>query len=341
MRKSLWLVLCLVCTFATDAHAGKKKTLDNARILFKEGTKHFKNGEYAEAAESFRAAHRAKPNWKLLYNIAQSEAAAKRHGMALTAFERYLALGGDDVVEARQDEVEKEIARLKKMVGYVSVEAPEGAAIFVDGVECGLAPIAGGIPVSGSVVHFVKVMLPTGEELPEKKVSLVSGNKINISFIEKKEAPPAPLAAPPPETTEDKQEPAEPLMVEPSKEEEEKGSRMSPLELAGWIAVGTGGAMLITAGVTGGLAIKENNYIEDHCPDGCYEADHDRIDKRDMLAMTTDVLIGVGSVVAATGAGLLIFSFIKNKKERESENTVWVRPVLNPQVAGASLEVRF
>lgn len=140
MRRCIWMVLCLVCVFAFQVQAGgKKKNLDNARGLFREGAAFFKKSEYSKAAESFRAAYKMRPNWKVLYNIAQSEAAAKRHGLALTAFERYLALGGDDVVEARQKEVEKEIERLKKMVGYVTVEAPEGATILVDGVEYGVA----------------------------------------------------------------------------------------------------------------------------------------------------------------------------------------------------------
>ena len=342
MRRSIWLVPCMVCLLATPVQAdGKKKNLDGARTLFREGAALFKKAEYSKAAESFRAAYKMKPNWKILYNIAQSEAASKRHGLALTAFERYLALGGDDVVEARQREVEKEIARLKKMVGYVTVEAPEGAMIIVDDVEYGVAPIAGGIPVAGSVVHIVDVLLPNGEKLPFKKVSLVSGNKVNVSFIEKedeKEDEVAPTPASEAETG-DTETPPETMIVEP--EEEDEGLRLGPLALAGWITAGTGAAMLIAASVTGGLAIKENKKIEKNCPDGCYEPYHDSIEKRDMLAITTDTLLGVGGVAVAAGAGLLIFDYLRNKKEREEAQAFLFAPVLSRQVAGASLEVRF
>lgn len=334
MRRSVWLALCLVCVFTLQVQAsGKKKNLDNARSLFREGAAFFKKNEYSKAAESFRAAYKMKPNWKILYNIAQSEAAAKRHGLALSAFERYLSLGGDDVVDARQNEVEKEIERLKKMVGYVTVEAPEGATIIVDNVAFGVAPIAGGIPVAGSVVHIVDVLLSNGEKLPFKKVSLVSGNTVSISFIEKEEPSHITPVSSQPNTS------PEQMIVEPKQEDD--SFQLSTLALAGWITAGTGAAMLIASSVTGALAIKENNKIEKNCSDGCYEPYHNSVEKRDMLAITTDTLLVVGGVAAAAGAGLLIFDYVRNKKEREKDQTVLFQPVINRQVAGASLEVRF
>ena len=342
MQKGSWLVFCLICSFSIHAHAEKKRDLNDARSQFKKGTIHFKNEEYAEAADAFRDAYKLRPNWKVLYNIAQSEAAAKRHGRALTAFERYLALGGDDVVETRREEVEKEIERLKKMVGYVAVEAPEGATIVIDGVEYGVAPIVGGIPVAGSVVHIVEVMMPSGEKPPFKKVSLVSGNNISVSFIEEKEASPEPPAAAPTEIVDKEDvgqsEPSESII---EAQVPEKRSLVSPLVLAGWISVGTGAGMLIAAGITGGLALKKNSIIEDNCPDGCYEPYHDAVDKRNMLAITTDTLLGVGGAVTAVGAGLLIVHFVKNKKERRNEQTVLLQPMVNHQVIGAFLDMRF
>ncbi len=348
MRKSLGPVFCLVCiwtfmsAFVTESQAGDKKDLDNARPLFKQGTVYFKKAAYSEAAESFRAAYKTKPNWKILYNLAQSEAAAKRHGLALTAFERYLALGGDDVAETRQDEVEKEIARLKKMVGYVSVDAPEGATIIVDGVECGVAPIVGGIPVAGSLVHIVDLLMPDGEKLPLKKVSLVSGNKIKISFLSEEEKP-ASGPVPGPVSDDDaagqqQRDGVEPLKVKPATEDKRK---MTSLELAGWITAGVGGAMLIGAGVTGGLTLSTQNQIDEKCPEGCYEPDHHLVDKRNNLALTTDALFGVGGAVTAAGAGIVIYNLIKKKKERPDAQAFLFQPIFSPEVAGAAVKVRF
>ena len=58
-----------------------------AKALYKEGALHFEAGRFEEASKAFRAAYEAKPSWKLQYNIGQSEAAARRYGQALDAFD--------------------------------------------------------------------------------------------------------------------------------------------------------------------------------------------------------------------------------------------------------------
>ena len=60
---------------------------DEAAKMFDQGKKHFNEGAFVQAAGAFRKANELRPNWKLLFNIAQSEAAAKRYGLALEAFE--------------------------------------------------------------------------------------------------------------------------------------------------------------------------------------------------------------------------------------------------------------
>jgi hypothetical protein len=349
IQKIILVLSCLAIVSAStgiaSAQAKKKdKNLDAAREFFEKGNQQFKKEQYAEAADSFRAAYKTAPNWKILYNIAQSEAAAKHHGLALTAFERYLALGGDDINKQRSDEVESEITRLKKIVGYVTVEAPEGSTIIVDGVEYGVAPIEGGIPVSGSVVHIFEVVMPDGTKLPFKKVNLVSGNNVMISFIEKEpEKEPSDNG----ETTPTKEE-AQPLpadeqpkppVVEP--ETKEKKSKITPLEIGGWVSFGIGAGMLAGAGATGGLAMAADSDIQDTCPEGCYESNYGLVDKRDNLALATNVLLGVGGTAAAVGIGLVIYSRIKSKKERKDEKAILIQPILNHQTAGAFLEVRF
>jgi Flp pilus assembly protein TadD len=51
---------------------------DDAKRAYEEGVSHFESGRFPEAADAFRKAYELKPIWKLLYNIGQSEAAAKR-----------------------------------------------------------------------------------------------------------------------------------------------------------------------------------------------------------------------------------------------------------------------
>ncbi len=333
--------VCLEVMGSSVVHAegdeSGEANLSAAREKFYQGNTLFEERQYTEAADAFRAANKIKPNWKLWYNIAQSEAAAKRHGFALTAFERYLSLGGDDIDATRQKEVTEEISRLKKMVGYVSIEAPEGAMIVLDDVECGTAPLAGGIPVAGSVVHAVEVTLVNGETLPSQKVSLVSGNTIDVSFLPKETSPDS-MAS---KQSGEFKEPAEPASAE-SIPRGADDTRLKRLKHIGWALSGVGAAVLVGAAVTGGLALSTQKEIDEKCPgEGCYESDYHLVNERDNLALTTDVLLGVGGTIFAVGAGFLIYSFSKGRKERGSDQIVFVQPMVNVDIVGASVELRF
>ena len=74
-----------------------------AKAEFSRGVELYNSGSYKEAAKAFRRANELKPSWSLLYNIAQSEAAAKNYGPAYEAFEEYLAKGGDDLTDERRE----------------------------------------------------------------------------------------------------------------------------------------------------------------------------------------------------------------------------------------------
>jgi len=143
---------------------------DDARQLYEQATDFFEAGDYEAAARTFRDAWTIKPTWKLLYNIGQSEAAAKRYGHALVAFESYLVEGGDEIQEERREEVLKEISRIRPLVGLLEIAAPDGAEILVDGEPAGLAPLSGPLRLAARR-HEVKVVLD-GETLLEKQVDI-------------------------------------------------------------------------------------------------------------------------------------------------------------------------
>ena len=90
MRRKYSLILCcLGFVFTTQVDAGEsnsdEENLETARKLFHIGTTRFQEARYVEAAEAFREAYELKPNWKLLYNLAQSEAASKRQAALAAA----------------------------------------------------------------------------------------------------------------------------------------------------------------------------------------------------------------------------------------------------------------
>ncbi len=283
----------LVLLFAVcSAHAGGDEAA--AKAAFGEGKAAFADERFTEAADGFREAYRLKPSWKLLYNIGQAEVAGKRYGPALEVFERYLAEGGDEVSRDRQQEINKEIERLRGMVGFLKVTAPKGAVVIVDGVERGTSPLHGDLEVAASVLHTVTARL-NGEIVAEETVKVGGGRTASVELLP--EAPEEISPSSPP-TVSASSTPSTPSITSTSP---------SPLKTWGWVSVGIGGALLVGGGITGGLALAKNGDLENACEaDGCYSSEYDSMDRRDGLATASTVLIISGGVFAATGIVLLI-----------------------------------
>jgi hypothetical protein len=319
MRALLGVLIGCVA-LAGEPGAAAAQEDDPARDAFDEGVAHFEADEHEAALEAFNRANELHPSWKLLYNIGQCEAALRQFGLALTHFERYLSEGGDEVSPERRDEVLAEVERLRKMVGSIDLEAPAGAVILIDGVERGTAPLTGRLRVSASVEHVIEVR-SENEQLLERTVTVGGGETIEIRVDAAGEATAAAGDAP----TSDP-----PAADEP-------GGETSGLKIGGWITLGLGAAIAAGGGVTGGLALKTNSELGERCTDNvCEPADQDEIDKRDALAMTSNVLLGVGAAAVVAGVLMLVLG-----GDGETEAEVALRPVLAPELTGVAAEWRF
>jgi hypothetical protein len=317
MRVLLLLTLSALFLAPALPADADKKTDKAARKAFKQGVKFFEAGQFDEAVESFREAYELQPAWKLLYNIGQGEAAAKRHGLALESFAQYLSEGGDALTPKRREEVLSEVKRLRDMAGSLEIEAPDGAEVHVDGKPRGTTPLPGRIRVSAGVDHEVVLIL--GDDILLSKVVRVGGGESQLVTT----TPEAPTVAPVPG-------------IPPPAGKQDDGP--SPVATTGWVVAGVGAAVLVAGGVTGGVALSKNKDIEDNCPGGdCEPAYHDDVDSRDALATTSTVLIGVGA--AAVVAGVLMLTVFDSDEDPSAE--VALLPVLGPETAGAALEWRF
>ncbi len=294
---------------------------DDAKVEYDKGVAAFTGERYKEAAQAFRKAHELKPSWKLFFNIGQSEAAAKRSGLALEAFESYLAQGGDDVPEARREEVLVEVERLRKMVGMAEIRAPEGAAVFVDGVDRGAAPLLGKLPVAAGIKHTAWAVID-GSTLPQKAFKVTGGDTVTVDLGAKVGKGSEPVDP-------------DPEPIDPG--EPDEGS--SGMVKIGWVAVGVGGALLIGGAITGGMALNLDGDLDNDCEDEhCFGDRQPDIDKLNTLSLTTDILIGVGAAAAVTGVVLLI---VGHKKKGENEEPVALAPAFAPGFAGAVIQGRF
>jgi len=332
----------------------------SAQSLYKAGVKAFKEGKYLEASAAFRKANEAKPSWKLQYNIGQCEAAAKRHGLALSAFEVYLSRGGDDIPADRRDEVLAEVERLRKMVGRVQVMAPEGALVFMDGVKQGTAPLLGKIPVAASVDHEIWAV-QNRTELKRRKFRVSGGDTVTIDINPQAGAASPPIPAPKLSPAADPEKPLTsgassdgPSPASPATETDPlpdpggsqqhlatttTASPTKKLTIAGWTLTGSGAALLIGGAITGGLAMGKDSDLSKQCEGSSCPGNSDGdIKSLDNLAMVTNLLLGVGAAAAITGAVLLI---VAAKKEKKQAAELALTPVWSPNFGGLAIEGRF
>lgn len=296
-------------------------TEDQAVKAFDAGTKYFEEKKFLPAAESFRTAYQLRPNWKLLYNIAQSEAAAKRNGIALETFEKYLTNGGDEIPKERSDEVIAEIRRLREIVGSVEIVAPDGAIVIVDGFLRETVPLPGPLLIAAGVVHNLVIKL-NDIVLLQREVRVSGGQTISVeATIEEpieKSNPVGPVQATQPKHEEQKEFEAteSSLSKEPVQVEKTAGTGKR-IRTAGWVSLGTGGAVLIASAVTGSIALSIKGELEPYCSDqGCPEDKWERNDQRIGLGIVTDVLIGVGAATVTAGIVMIIIGKKKEVKEK-------------------------
>ena len=317
--------------------AGADESAD-AKAAFEQGKVLFNDGRFTEAADAFRAANDLNPNWRLLYNIGQSEAAGRRYGLALEAFEKYLSEGGDDVEAERQSEVLSEVARLRNLVGYIKVSAPEGTTVAVDGELRGTAPIFRELPVAASVRHTVTATAE-GAVVGEETVQVSGGRTVQVALTAKTEpAVTEPVASP---ETQPSPTAAPVETVSEGPAAEPGGTKGSRLRIIGWATTGVGAAVLIGGVVTAGLAMSKEGDLKDNCSNGtCPEEYLATQDQRDNLALATDILLPVGGVIAAAGITMVLVGLIQ-KRNHQTETAVRVRPLPVPGNAGLMLEGRF
>jgi tetratricopeptide (TPR) repeat protein len=270
MRLALAMTAVALALLGPTA-AAAQDAQGEARALFQLGTEAYDAERYEDALTAFTKADSLSPSWKLAYNIGQCQAALKRYGLALEAFERYLALGGDDVPADRRDEVLAELDRLRKMVGGVLVEGRDGAVLLVDGLERGRTPMNQPVLVTAGVEHRFEIRL--GDELLEALTETVRGGATLEIDITPETAPvPAPVPSTPDEPAAD-------------------AGGLSPL----WFWIGAGATVVFAGGT-----VAANFAVEKKKRDGIESgSDLDSAETIQALGITSLALAGAAGI--ATG----------------------------------------
>ena len=348
--------LVLFCVISMVSTIAVCNSDDEALTAYKEAKILFDQEAYNEAADKFREAYRLKPSWKILFNIGQCEAAAKNHGLALEAFEMFLSEGGDDILLERKEQVIAEVNRLRNMVGYVKVTAPEGTEIYISGKLRGKAPAYMAFPVAAGRKHTIIGIL-NGEQVASHEFRVVGTQTLAIELDASGTSHPgdgdeagAVAGAVDDNVPSDENGPpdsgdnrlggnntGEGSGTDAVDAQSGKGAAKSKLKLIGWITTGAGAGTVVAAGVIGGLALKKNSDLVEECDGYCPDKKDEVSGNEKMGNASTAMFIG-GGVMAATGIVLLILG---TKKERQTSGVATVAPVVTPDGWGAVVDWRF
>ena len=241
---------------------------EDARELFMRGQTAYQQGDYETAIQLWEQAYGIDPRPGLQFNLSQAHGRLGRAAQEIAALEKFLETAEPDspyLADARA-----RLASLRERVARTSIRianAPEGAAILIDGEDRGRAPRPDPILVEpGS--HRILITADGYDDL-QSVVSVNAGQTVDVdATMSEAEDLPGPVGPRP--------DPGVPVA-----------------SIALW---GAGGAGIVAGAILGGLALGKS--------DGAVEGTSDA-DTAQAMALGADIAIGAGAACAA--AGLIIY----------------------------------
>ena len=277
-----------------------------ARSHFERGVGLFEDGDFESALFEFETAYAGSENPHLLYNIAVAQYELHRYAAATRSYRRYLDALERDLPAERLAAVQERLTTLELRVGTVIVEStPSGAVVSCENETLGVTPAEFVIDLGERVLVLEKEGYETQSEL----VRVVGGERtvLTLELAEVEVAQTAPDPVPPPR---------DPVSDEPTPTEvDTPAAPRRGLRTASIVVGGVAGLAGVGAVITGVLAVRADRSISDELATQTTTADLDSLGaRRDTLALTTDVLIGVGAAAAVTSLALGITYLAKRKR---------------------------
>jgi hypothetical protein len=266
---------------------GESSEVAQARKHFGQGLKLYKDGDFDAALVQFERAYAVKPNYKVLYNIAQCYFELHQYVEARDALARYLRDGEGSIDAERKTAVENDLGELQRRIAHLKLLVNvSGATVYVDGKRVGTTPLPAALDVNEGQRT---ISIEAAERGSKQRVVRVAGGEqqvISIDFEAAKTSVVADL-------------PRAPASVEP---------RDSSLGAGFWVSGVSALALGIGAGVTGYLALSTQAEREDELKrPGVTRSQLDDTRRRaKTFALTSDILTGGALVCAGIATVVLI-----------------------------------
>jgi len=311
MHRRSWF---LAIPVALALCASRVAWTDPADDAFARGQKLAKSGALPEAEKEFEAAWAARKSWDIAGNLGLTEAALGRWDEAATHLDYALRHIGGLAKPEQRKALEDRFAEAKTHVAAVTVNAPAGAAISVDGKPVGVGPLE------------APVFLSPGDHTVEARLaSSADGLGITVVAGEKKAVTLTPAGgALPTATASGSGSPPEPRSAAPA------------VVFGGFAAAG----FAIGIGFTVSGVLAESGVEGTTCPGGpetCPQEAQDDIDRRNAF-----IPAGIaGFTVGAAALGAMIAYLAWPNPPSSASATVRVVPAAGPTGAGLTITGGF
>jgi hypothetical protein len=166
--------------------------------LMATGIDRYKRHDYEGARAIFARAHEVSPSEVgILFNLALAEIQSGHPVDAATHLRAFMA-SSQAQPERRESARSKWLPEAEAQIGRVSVDAPSGTEVSIDGTSVGAAPLEQPVYVTPGD-HEVRAKLATGER--SMHISAPAGNIVTARFVPEEPPPPQPASGlpPPPE----------------------------------------------------------------------------------------------------------------------------------------------
>lgn len=293
-------LLLAASTARAQSEADKKRAVS----LQTEGVKLMQRGDNPGALAKFEEAYRLVPSPKILFNMGRAHAEMGDDVKALAELERFLDEAPYAPKESR-DDATRRVEALRPKLSYLDIQIEDvGAAIAVDGLSVGIAPLSRPVVVKPGA-HEVRTEKPE-MTTDVRTVSPLAGQKVRVvvklvpAFHPAPGAPPvagtlgtepAIGAAPPPAGT-PASAPAETVQTPAAP----PANRARTLRIVG-LALGAGGVAVAAVGLGFGLAARSNGQDNEKTGNtfsqSAYDAGH-----RDQTLQFVGYAVG-GALIAA------------------------------------------
>ena len=175
----------LLLALAVPATAAPKKPAQTAEQKeadrhFKSGVALFKEAKFAEALAEFERAYEIAPHPTVLYNIATCHRELSRYGEAVKFYKRFLGEGKGKVPKDRLTTAQTELDGILARIARITVAAPDGAQLTVDGVDLGTMPID--MPLMVAPGEHKVVVRSQGMRDAERTVRVASGDVTDVAM---------------------------------------------------------------------------------------------------------------------------------------------------------------